>query len=94
MCRSSRSNEGRENSCFVVSKVGDIEKDLIRYTEDKLGKAFAPSEIKIVKELPKTRNAKIMRRLIRAVYLNKPLGDISSLENPSALEEIKRALIS
>jgi len=86
--------KGEKIVCFVVSKVGDIEKDLIRYTEDKLGKAFAPSEIKIVKELPKTRNAKIMRRLIRAVYLNKPLGDISSLENPSALEEIKRALIS
>ncbi|ACR41314.1 AMP-binding protein [Saccharolobus islandicus] len=86
--------KGEKIVCFVVSKVGDIEKDLIRYTEDKLGKVFAPSEIKIVKELPKTRNAKIMRRLIRAVYLNKPLGDISSLENPSALEEIKRALIS
>jgi len=86
--------KGEKIVCFVVSKVGDIEKDLIRYTEDKLGKAFAPSEIKIVKEVPKTRNAKIMRRLIRAVYLNKPLGDISSLENPSALEEIKRALIS
>ncbi|QXJ29356.1 Acetyl-CoA synthetase [Saccharolobus shibatae B12] len=84
--------KGEKIVCFVVSKLSGIEKDLIRYTEDKLGKAFAPAEIKIVKELPKTRNAKIMRRLIRAIYLNKPLGDTSSLENPSALEEIKRAI--
>ncbi|AAK42252.1 AMP-dependent synthetase [Saccharolobus solfataricus] len=84
--------KGEKIVCFVVSKVSGIENQLIEYTEDKLGKAFAPSEIKIVKELPKTRNAKIMRRLIRAIYLNKPLGDISSLENPSALEEIKKAI--
>ncbi|QGA69206.1 AMP-binding protein [Sulfolobus sp. E11-6] len=84
--------KGEKIVCFVVAKLSGIEKDLIRYTEEKLGKAFAPSEIKIVKELPKTRNAKIMRRLIRAIYLNRPLGDTSSLENPSALEEIKRVI--
>jgi acetyl-CoA synthetase len=48
--------------------------------------------VKVVEELPKTRNAKIMRRLIKAIYLNKPLGDISFLENPSALEVIKRVI--
>ncbi|WP_338602221.1 AMP-binding protein [Sulfolobus tengchongensis] len=84
--------KGEKIVCFVVSKISGIEKELIRYTEEKLGKALAPSEIKIVKELPKTRNAKIMRRLIRAIYLNKPLGDTSSLENPQALEEIKKVI--
>ncbi len=82
--------KGEKVICLVVTKKNDIEKEIMKYAEDKLGKALAPSEIKIVKELPKTRNAKIMRRLIRAVYLNKPLGDISSLENPSSLEEIKK----
>ena len=84
--------KGEKIVCFVVSKESNIEKELSKYAEEKLGKAFAPSDIKIVKELPKTRNAKIMRRLIRALCLNKPLGDISSLENPSALEEIKKVI--
>ncbi len=56
-----------------------------------LGKSLAPKKVLFVSELPKTRNAKIMRRLIRARYLNEPLGDVTSLENPGAVEEIARA---
>jgi len=44
-----------------------------------------------VRDLPKTRNGKILRRVIRARYLDRPLGDLSSLENPVAVEEIARA---
>jgi acetyl-CoA synthetase len=54
-----------------------------------MGKAFALKEVYFVSDLPKTRNAKIMRRVIRNAYLNEPLGDISSLVNPECLEEIK-----
>ncbi|HYP38937.1 MAG TPA: acetate--CoA ligase [Chloroflexia bacterium] len=56
-----------------------------------LGKSLAPKKILFVSDLPKTRNAKIMRRVIKAKYLNEPLGDISSLENPAAVEEIGKA---
>jgi acetyl-CoA synthetase len=56
-----------------------------------LGKSLAPKKVLFVSELPKTRNAKIMRRVIRARYLNEPLGDITSLENASAIDEIGRA---
>ena len=56
-----------------------------------LGKALQPREIRFVRELPKTRNAKVMRRLIRAAYLGEPLGDTSALENPAAVEAIRRA---
>jgi acetyl-CoA synthetase len=55
-----------------------------------LGKALAPEEIRFVRDLPKTRNAKIMRRVIRARALGQDPGDISSLENPQAAEEIPR----
>ena len=55
-----------------------------------LGKSLAPKKILFVTDLPKTRNAKIMRRVIRASYLGEPLGDITSLENPAAVEEIGR----
>jgi acetyl-CoA synthetase len=44
-----------------------------------------------VKDLPKTRNAKVMRRIIRAAYLGLDPGDVSSLENPRAVDEIKLA---
>ncbi|MEO2055305.1 MAG: hypothetical protein ABGX83_08465, partial [Nitrospira sp.] len=53
-----------------------------------LGKTFRPKAIEFVSQLPKTRSAKIVRRLIRAKYLGEVLGDLSSIENPSALEEI------
>jgi acetyl-CoA synthetase len=56
-----------------------------------LGKPLRPREVRFVKDLPKTRNAKVMRRLIRAAYLGQPLGDTSSLENPGAVDEVRQA---
>jgi acyl-coenzyme A synthetase/AMP-(fatty) acid ligase len=55
------------------------------------GKAFAPREIIFVGDIPKTRNAKVMRRIVRAAYLGEKLGDTSALENPASLNQIKRA---
>lgn len=57
-----------------------------------LGKSLAPKKVLFVSDLPKTRNAKIMRRVIRARYLGEPLGDVSSLENPDAVEQIANSL--
>lgn len=56
-----------------------------------LGKPFAPDQVRFVSDLPKTRSAKILRRAIRARLLNLDPGDLSSLENPAALDEIPRA---
>ena len=56
-----------------------------------LGKALAPKEVVFVGDIPKTRNAKVMRRIVRAAYPGEKLDDTSALENPSSLEEIKRA---
>jgi len=56
-----------------------------------LGKALTPDRILFVAALPKTRNAKVMRRVIRARHLGQEMGDVSSLENPRAVEEIGRA---
>ena len=57
-----------------------------------LGKAFKPSRILFVQELPKTRSAKIMRRTLRAAALGEDPGDLSSLENPAALDRIRDQL--
>ena len=56
-----------------------------------LGRALKPERVVFVRELPKTRSGKIMRRVIRGVYLGSEPGDLSSLENPSSLEEIRQA---
>jgi acetyl-CoA synthetase len=55
---------------------------------DELGKAFRPDRVVFVSALPKTRSAKIVRRAVRARVLGKDPGDLSSLENPDALDEI------
>jgi acetyl-CoA synthetase len=57
-----------------------------------LGKPLAPGDVFFVTDLPKTRNAKVMRRMIRAAYLRKDPGDTSSLVNPESLKGIQEAI--
>ena len=57
------------------------------------GPGFRPKEILLVSDLPKTRNMKIMRRVVRSVYTGSSLGDLSSLVNPEALEELRKAMV-
>jgi acetyl-CoA synthetase len=57
-----------------------------------LGKAFRPDRVVFVSALPKTRSAKIMRRAVRAKALGADPGDLSSLENPEALDEIEKVI--
>jgi acetyl-CoA synthetase len=59
---------------------------------DDLGKAFRPDRVVLVPALPKTRSAKIVRRAVRAKALGRDPGDLSSVENPEALDAIARAL--
>lgn len=55
-----------------------------------LGKAFRPAAVHLVRDLPRTRSAKIMRRVVRALALGEDPGDLSSLENPESLSGIGR----
>ena len=57
-----------------------------------LGKAFAPARVVFVSALPKTRSAKVVRRAVRAMVVGEDPGDLSTLENPESLEEIRRAV--
>lgn len=99
--------KGQEVGLFIVPGGGfpwkqDTEADSgftenlrLRLTEavtDELGKPLKPRFIRFVRQLPKTRNAKVMRRLIQAVHLGKDLGDVSSLEDPAALDAIRDAI--
>jgi acetyl-CoA synthetase len=78
---------------FIVPKPGvavnsDLERQLSAHLVDSLGPTFKPQAIRTVRELPKTQSGKIVRRLLRQKYLGEPLGDLSTVENPHALESI------
>ncbi|CAN5833399.1 AMP-binding protein [soil metagenome] len=79
----------------VLSERGDVSEKLRGELSDAvvnaLGKALKPKAILFVARLPKTRNGKVMRRLARAAYLGADLGDITSIEDPSTLEDIAAA---
>lgn len=82
--------------CFVVARPGteageELAQELRGLVAHHLGKAFRPSRVVFVPELPRTRSAKILRRAIRAAATGEEAGDLSSLENPDALEAIRAA---
>ncbi len=56
-----------------------------------LGRPLRPEYVYFTNDLPKTRNGKVLRRLIRATHLNQPIGDQSGLENPATLDAIRAA---
>jgi len=82
---------------FAILRPGHTASDeLARSVSDTiakhLGKPLKPERVRFVTQLPKTRNAKILRRVIRGAYLGKTdLGDLSSLENPAAVDEVRAA---
>ncbi|KAJ7369842.1 Acetyl-coenzyme A synthetase 2-like, mitochondrial [Desmophyllum pertusum] len=70
----------------------DLRKDLKALVRQKIGSFAVPEVIQVVSGLPKTRSGKIMRRILRKVAQGKPdeLGDVSTLADPSVVEEIVR----
>ncbi|WP_100371892.1 AMP-binding protein [Bacillus sp. FJAT-45037] len=86
--------KGEAAVCFAVlnehvESSETLRGELLTLVAEKLGKALKPKEIYFVSDLPKTRNAKVMRRAIKASYLGRELGDISALENAEILTEIR-----
>jgi acetyl-CoA synthetase len=81
--------------CFVVVRhtSDGIEEELRALVSDRLGKPFSPERVVVVPSLPRTRNAKIIRRAITAAVAGVDAGDLSSLENPETLEEIGRIVL-
>lgn len=90
------SSKGQILVVFAVCKQGTLPDAMTvalqAHADARLGPAFRPARVHVVSELPKTRTGKVMRRLIRSVYCGLPLGDLSSLENVSALDEVARVV--
>ncbi|MFN3486443.1 MAG: AMP-binding enzyme, partial [Planctomycetota bacterium] len=89
--------KGEALVCFAVLKPGrapseELRRALGEQVVRHLGKTCAPEAVKFVRMLPKTRSAKIVRGAIRRRYLGQPPGDLSSIENPDAIDEIARAV--
>ena len=88
--------KGEALVCFVVLRPGhDGTPELAEQLKDEvavaLGKPLRPRSVRFVSDLPRTRNAKILRRVVKAIYLGQEPGDLTSLENPAALEAIGAA---
>ena len=91
--------KGQALVCFCVLRPGypasaDVAARLTALVTERLGKPLKPAAIEFVRDLPKTRNAKVMRRVIRAAYLGDEPGDLSSLENPQAVDDIRAVATS
>ena len=81
---------------FVILKEGykpdnDLKKKIIDSIRTQIGPFATPQEVYFVAKLPKTRSGKIMRRILRAIIQDKPIGDVTTLEDEASVEEIKAA---
>ncbi len=74
-----------------INPTEELRKELREHVGHEVGKIARPDEIWFVNDVPKTRSGKIMRRVIRSKALGKDVGDISTLANPEAVDEISKA---
>ncbi len=89
--------KGQVPVAVVVLKEGfepsdELEQELKDTVRKLIGPIAVPAKILFVKKLPKTRSGKIMRRILIALLEDKPIGDVSTLEDPTAVEEVRKAV--
>ena len=75
-----------------VAADGTLEQELAAAVVKGMGSSYRPRQVLLVSDLPKTRNMKIMRRVVRAVYRGDSPGDLSSLVNPEAVADLRARL--
>ena len=85
--------KGEAIVCFVVLRPGfspseKLAAEINDYVANALGRPLKPNGTEFITSIPKTRNAKLVRRLVKAKYLDQPLGDTSNIENPESLKVI------
>ena len=85
--------KGESVVVFAVLRPGfnaspELNESVRQAISHQLGASMRPKAVVFVEDLPRTRNAKIMRRVIRAAFLDLPTGDLTALENPAAVQQI------
>jgi acetyl-CoA synthetase len=92
--------KGEAIGVFVVLRGGhqpadSLGREIADTIAERLGRPLRPEAVRFVADLPKTRNAKILRRMIRGAYLgHSDLGDLSALENPGAVQAIRELSVN
>jgi acetyl-CoA synthetase len=87
-----------EVACAFVVPQADLEpseelkKELIQHVRNAMGPIVVFRDIQFVKMLPKTRSGKIMRRVMKTIWLGQDLGDLSTIEDGASVEEIRDAI--
>jgi acetyl-CoA synthetase len=86
--------KGEVPVAFVVLRSGfqpseELRAELVKHIRTTIGPIATPDAIVIVNKLPKTRSGKIMRRILKAVLVGAPIGDVSTLEDDASVEDIK-----
>ena len=85
--------KGQSVVVFAVARPdadpGPIPSAVSRSVERSLGKPFKPAAVHVIPRLPKTRNGKILRRVIRNVFVGDPPGDLSSIDDMASLDAIR-----
>jgi acetyl-CoA synthetase len=86
--------KGEVPVAFVVLRSGfqpseELRAELVKHIRITIGPIATPDAIVIVNKLPKTRSGKIMRRILKAVLVGAPIGDVSTLEDDASVEDIK-----
>ncbi|MBM4240423.1 MAG: acetate--CoA ligase [Euryarchaeota archaeon] len=89
--------KGEEISAFVILKQGfkatdNLKAVLKKHVRTEIGPIAQPAYLSCVEDLPKTRSGKIMRRVIKAKVRGEPVGDISTLANPEAVDGLDKAI--
>ncbi|MCF8502585.1 MAG: hypothetical protein K9H11_19105, partial [Rhodospirillum sp.] len=75
---------GEEDSADLAARIGAV-------VVDQCGSAYRPKYYLRVDDLPRTRNEKQMRRVVRSILLGHPVGDVSSCVNPECIDQVRSA---
>ncbi len=89
--------KGEVPVAFVLLKAGvdhsdEIRKELIKTVDKIIGPTARPEEIIFANDVPKTRSGKIMRRVLKALVRDEPVGDLTTLQNPESVDQLKKAV--
>jgi acetyl-CoA synthetase len=81
---------------FVILRKGqvpsaELKKELVKHLRSAIGTVATPEEVIFVEKLPKTRSGKIMRRVLKAVASGASIGDITTLDDQTSVEEAQQA---
>jgi acetyl-CoA synthetase len=88
---------GEVACAFVVLRSGyepseNLKKELIQHVRNTMGPIVVIKDIEFVHTLPKTRSGKIMRRVMKSLWMSKDVGDLSTIEEKASVDEIKEAI--